>query len=175
MRSTEGWQAALVAAAAAIGSAAMMVVVATDNRQVVWRLAAAAVIGLCFAVLAGIERLVAAAAAPALMAVVLGSWTVGSVAWGWSILIGCGWYVATEAALASIEHRDGSRRSPALLLRRRREIATIVAAATASGVGALALSEAAPDRTVFVRAVAIVGILIALFAAGRQLRLTADT
>lgn len=174
MSRVAGWQPALVAMATAIGSSATMIVVATDNRQAVGRFCAAAVLLLGFALLAGIERLVAAAAAPALVAVVLGSWTVDSVAWGWSILIGCGWYVATEAALGSIEQRDGAQRSPALLLRRRREIASIVAAATMAGVGALALSAAAPDRTVFVRAIAIVSLLAALFVAGRHLRSSAE-
>lgn len=175
MTGFDGWRPALTAAITAIGSSTLLVLVATDNRQAVGRLAAVAVVLLAIALLAGIERLVVAATVPALIAVVLGSWTVDSVAWGWSILVGCGWYVAIEAALAAIEQADGSQHSPALLLRRRREIATVVAVATLAGLGALALSEAAPDRTVVVRAFAILGLLTALFAAGRHLRQTAST
>lgn len=174
MTGFDGWRPAVVSAIAAVGSSVLMVAVATDNGQAVGRLGVGAVLLLAIAVLAGIERLVAAASVPALIAVVVGSWTIDSIAWGWSILIGCGWYVAMEAALAAIEQADGSQRSPTLLLRRRREIATVVAVATLAGLGALALSEAAPDRTVAVRAFAILGLLAALFAAGRHLRQTAS-
>lgn len=171
---SSGWIPAIGAVVMAGTGAIVATTTAVTFGWVVLRVELIAVAVLAAGVAVGAERAVAAAPLPALGGVMIGAGGGGSVAWGWSIVIGCAWYVAVELGLASIDVRDGAQRTAALALRRGREISTVVAVATGVGMAGLLLTSYAPQRTLALRAVTLAALIMALGWGLRHLTATAD-
>ncbi len=133
-------------------------------------------IGAVFLLGAGIavqsEKLVAFATGPAIVGLLLGILDSDDVVWGSSLLAGCLWYLATEAALSSIELGDGLAVSASVVHRRSFEVASVVSLAAVIGVVSLAGASLAPDRSVLVQVLLLAFVLIGLVIAGRHLAAT---
>ncbi|MDH3682214.1 MAG: hypothetical protein OEV40_19960 [Acidimicrobiia bacterium] len=162
---------------AALAAAALVVVIVGRSAETYPSLAIRVELVAVFLLALGIavrsERAVAVATAPAMGGLIVA--TVGSdgIAWGASLLVGCLWYVAVEAGLASIEWGGGLRITPAVLQRRLQEVAVVVAAAAAVGLIGLLVASAAPERSLLVRILLLASVLAGLAAAARHL-LAAD-
>jgi hypothetical protein len=133
---------------------------------VAW-LQVAAVAAFGVGVVVGSDRAVGVAVAPGLGGALLATIGQDSVAAGRSILVGCGWFLATELALESIERRDPLVWSRAVGRHRIREVATVVAAAAGFGGAGVLATAFAPDRTFVIRAALIVSVLTAVTIALR--------
>ncbi len=149
--------------AAAVGL--LIVAGATEFERVVVRVEVGALVMFAVGVAFGSERLVAAATAPTLVAVVFAAGGGGEVAWGQAVVTGCLWYVAVELALASIEQRDSTVRSVAVMNRRAREVATVVAIGAAVGMAGLGVASLAPERTLLIR-MAVALVVLSVITAG---------
>lgn len=165
----QGWVAAV--GAVTLGALTAFIVAGTESDYP-WLVSRIALVGLALLAMGtaiGSEHAVGLASAPMLGAAVLGATAGGDTAWGRSMMIGCIWYVASELAWASIEQRDGTRRSAAVSNRRLQEVATVVIVGLGVGLAGAAASSLAPERTLVVRALVIGAALIALAGAARHL------
>lgn len=161
--------------ALALGAATTAIIVESASTYT-WLVSRGAFLGLIVLAVGtafGSERVVALATAPTLGSALLGVTAGGELAWGRSIIIGCLWYASLELAWASIEHRDGTIRTPAVGRSRLQEVATVVIVAVlVAGVGAAA-SSFAPERTLVVRVLVVSAVLLSVVGALRHLSTTA--
>lgn len=158
----------VAAVGSAAGAGAVAATAASSFTWVVVRLEWAAVILMAAGVVAGSERLVAAATAPVLAGLVLGAMGGEDVAWSASLVVGALWFAAVEAGLASIEVRGGIDATPAVAHRRLADIATVIAVGISIGIVGLAAASLAPERTLAVRALVVASVLAVLAAAVRR-------
>lgn len=168
---SERWSGILVIGAVAVAGVAAAVV-AHDPSSFAWgvvRLSWLAVLVLAGGAIIGSERLVASSAAPMLAGLLLANSEQGQVAWGESLVVGCAWFVAVEAALASIEGRGGLTPDSSVITRRVVEVATVIALAAAVGLVGLVAQSFAPERSLLVRAAVASGVLVVLFSVVRRL------
>ena len=162
----------LPAVAALLVATAVVIIVALSAVSlgpVVVRLEILAVIVLALGIAFGVERVVALATAPALGGAMLAMAASEDLLWGRSLVIGCLWYLAVEMALASVEQRNGTERTPAVSRRRIYEVAMVVAIAAAVGAGGLLVASIAPARTLVIQVLVSLALLAALLGAVRHL------
>jgi hypothetical protein len=114
--------------------------------------------------------MVAAAAAPMLIAAVSGVEPAVGLPWGRALAIGCLWFVSLECGWGSIEYRQGGLIAGPVARQRGREVATVVLVAAVVGGAAMGLASVAPTRTLLVRAVGAALIVAALAVALQQVR-----
>lgn len=164
-----GWPAGLVALAL---TAVTAVLVERWSVQAPW-LALRGALGSVLLVTAGLaigsSSLIGLASVPLLAAAAVGIDRPTGHAWGQALVLAVLWYLACEAAWASIEARSDTVRSPAIGRQRVREIAVVAVTSILVGVAGIALASMAPVRTATVRAVAVAIVLVGLAALGRHL------
>jgi hypothetical protein len=160
----------IISIAFAAAAASLVLRGATELGWLVSRLEVAAVVILVFGIGVRSERLAGFATAPALIGLVIGATGSAEIAWGRALIVGCLWYVATEAAVSSIEWSGGDVRVGASVLQRRLlDVATVVLLGASVGLLGVAVAGWAPDRTILARVVVLIAVLGALVAGVRHL------
>lgn len=142
---------------------------ANELDWLVGRLEVGSVLVVAFGMGLRSERVVAFAAAPALVGLVVGATGSTDIAWGRALIVGCFWYLAIEAALSSIEWSGGLQVSVSAVQRRLLDVATVVFIGASTAVLGVAVAGWAPDRTIVARVVVLVAVLGALVAGVRHL------
>jgi len=168
-RLAPGWPNGLLALVLAALTAALIAGLSVTAGWLAVRLAVGGVIILAMAILLGSTSLVGLATAPILAGATIGLDRPEGHAWGQTLVIGLLWYVTAELAWGSIEQRDATARSAAVVQLRIREIATVVAVTVVVGSAAAGLATLAPIRTVLVRILAVIAVLACVVAVGRVL------
>ena len=147
---------------------------AVDLEWLVIRLEVAAVALLVFGIGLRSERIVAFAAAPALIGLVVGATGSTEIAWGRALIVGCLWFLATEAALSAIEWSGRLQVSASVAQRRLLDVATVVLVGAGVGVVGLGVASWAPERSIAARIVVLAGVLGALLIGVRHLAAVGD-
>ncbi len=142
---------------------------AEELAWVVARLEAVAVSVLVLGLGLRSERLVALATGPALAGLLVGTVGRDEIGWGQALIVGCLWYLATEAALSSVEWSGGIQVAASVVQRRLLDVATVMLAAVSVVVLGFAIAGWAPDRTIAARVVVLVAVVAALGAGIRHL------
>lgn len=156
-------------------AAVVLVVVVRAAESYEWlvlRLEVVAIFLLAIGIALRSERSVALATAPAMAGLVAGVVSSEGIAWAAALVAGCVWYVAAEAALASIEWGGSLRISTAVIQRRVLEVAVVVASGAAVGLSGLTIALVAPERSLLVRVVVLAAVVIGLLGALRHLLAT---
>lgn len=164
-----GWAIGLTALGLAGVTAALVASLSVTAGWLATRLAVGAVIVLVLGLTLGSSTLVGLATAPMLLGATVGLDRPEGHAWGQTLLIGLLWYVTAEVAWAAIEAREATVRSSAVNQLRVREVTTVVLVAALVGLGATAMAEFAPARTVLVRALTIAAVLGCVVGVGQAL------
>lgn len=167
-----GWPAALLALAVGVGTAVWSAVTADALLWLSYRATIAGLLFFGLGLIVGSERLVGFAAAPILAVAVFGTDGSPEIDLGRSLIIGCGWYIATELAWESIAWRSDAVRSRAIAAQRTREVATVLIVAIVVGLTAIGLTSLAPSRTLLLRAFAVGSVVASLAVAMVQLNRT---
>ena len=162
---------ALPAMSLGFGTAAglMMWRTASELAWVVARLEVLALVMLAVGMGLRSERIVALATGPALIGLLVGTVGRTEIAWGQALIIGCLWYLASEAALSSTEWSGGLQVAASVLQRRLLDVATVVLVGASVVVLGFAVAGWAPDRTITARVVVLVAVIAALGAGIRHL------
>ena len=142
------------------------------NGWLVTRVEVVGVFALALGIALRSERLVASATAPVAIGLLAGAGAGSEVAWGSSLVVGFLWFLAFEAAIASIEWRAGWVIGPAVLHRRLLEVATVVALGSSVGLMGLFVATWAPERSILVRVALLTVVMTAMVAGSRHLAAT---
>ena len=124
---------------------------------------------LAFGVIVGSRTAVGLATPPALGAALVAMQQSTGHAWGRTLLVGLLWYLASEAAWASVSARDAVDRHPGVGRQRLGEVATVVAVSAGVAAVGASLAAVAPARTAVVKGLAVAAVLVALALAARHL------
>lgn len=169
VRLAPGWTIGLTALGLAATTAVLVASLSVTAGWLAARLAVGAVITLVLGLSVGSSALVGLATAPMLLGATIGLDRPEGHAWGQTLLIGLLWYLTAELAWAAIDAREATVRSSAVHQLRIREVSTVVLVAVLVGLGATALAEFAPARTVLVRGLAIAAVLACVVGVGHAL------
>ncbi|MGF1600040.1 MAG: hypothetical protein ACFCVK_24550 [Acidimicrobiales bacterium] len=163
-----GWPAGVAAPVVAAASTVITIHAAVSLDWLVARIGVVAVSLLAIGVAVGSERLAATAVVPGLAGLVIGAGSPDRVAGVAALTIGCGWFLALELALASIERRSGAVPTAAARAVRRREVATVLVVALVVGGTGMALATTVPERSLTVRAAIAAAVVLAAWAVHRR-------
>jgi hypothetical protein len=159
----------LAQAAGSVGFAGLtfglVVVSASDRSALVAQLAGVAIVLLGLGLVMQSALMAGAATIPMLGAGLLGA-GASSVR---TLLVGCLWYLTVELAWDAIERNDGATRTAAANARRVQECSTVLGSAAVIGLVGTVAAPLAPDRTLIIQAVLILGFLCGLVIAARNL------
>ena len=162
---------ALPIASLCLGAIAALIAwrTASDLAWIAARLEVLAVVLLAIGIGLRSEQVIALATGPALVGLLVGTVGRAEIAWGQALIVGCLWYLATEAALSSAEWSGGLRVSAGVLQRRVLDVATVVLVGSSVVALGFVIAGWAPDRTITARVVVLVVVIAALGAGIRHL------
>jgi hypothetical protein len=145
---------------------------ASELAWLVGRVEVASVLLVAFGMGVRSERVVAFATGPALIGLAIGTSGSSQIAWGRALIVGCLWYLATEAALTSIEWSGELQVSAGALQRRLADVSTVVLVGSSVAVLGVVAAGWAPDRSVTARVIVLAAVIGALVVGVRHLAAT---
>lgn len=165
-----GWPQSAGALLISMAVAGVIAVPTWSQSQTAGRLAIGGVVLFAIALILGSGRLVAVTSVLILGAALGSLLGQENPAWIRGMVVGVLWYVAAELAWDGFERRDGIRRTSSYNARLIDEKSKVVVVSLLVSGLAIAISGAAPVRTILILAIVMIGIATALATTAGKVR-----